>query len=78
MEAQIDKGLSSQQAKKLQKQYGKNILPEKKQSLWIRLFHLYWGPIPWMIEMAAFLSFLLQRWPDFIMIMALLIINSTL
>lgn len=69
-------GLTTQEAEKRLKQYGPNAIEENKKSMIAIFFSFFWGPIPWMIEVAAILSGLLERWPDFIMIMALLIINA--
>lgn len=72
------KGLSSDEAKKRLLEYGENLLQEKKQSWLKRLLTFFWGPIPWMIEIAAILSAILQHWPDFIIIIAMLLINAIL
>ncbi|HHH38631.1 MAG TPA: plasma-membrane proton-efflux P-type ATPase [Sedimenticola sp.] len=42
----------------------------------LKLLGYFWGPIPWMIEVAALLSALLQHWADFWIIIALLIFNA--
>ncbi len=73
-----EKGLTTQEAEELLKKHGENILELKKPSIWLRLFTFFWGPIPWMIEIAAVLSGYLERWPDLIMILALLFINAAL
>ncbi|MGD2169045.1 MAG: plasma-membrane proton-efflux P-type ATPase [Chlamydiota bacterium] len=78
MEVDPKKGLSPDEASKRLKKYGKNILSEDKKSAWKKLLAYFWGPIPWMIELAAILSFLLERWPDFILITLLLFINALL
>lgn len=75
---QPDKGLSEQEAEERLKKFGENVLEEKKKSMWLVLFSYFWGPIPWMIEIAAILSGVLERWPDFIVIIALLLINAAL
>ncbi len=69
-------GLSSAQAKERLEQYGYNALEEKKVSPLLRLLGYFWGPIPWMIEVAAILSAIVQHWPDFFIILALLIFNA--
>ncbi len=69
-------GLSSAQAEERLKQYGPNALQEKKRSPLLRLLGYFWGPIPWMIEIAAILSALVQHWPDFWIIMGLLVFNA--
>ena len=72
------KGLSTQDAKKRIEQIGENSLEEKKRSLWKMILPFFWGPIPWMIEIAAILSAILERWPDFIVIILMLFINAAL
>ena len=74
----IDLGLSSEEATKRLEQYGENTIEESRESKWKKLFSFFWGPIPWMIEIALVLSGVLERWPDFIMILALLLINAGL
>lgn len=77
---QVDpqKGLSEQEAQARLSQHGLNQLEEKKKSKWKILASFFWGPIPWMIEVAIILSALLERWPDFFIILALLLINALL
>ncbi|NIA01326.1 MAG: plasma-membrane proton-efflux P-type ATPase [Planctomycetia bacterium] len=69
-------GLSSEQAAERLQQYGPNALQEKKTSPLLRLLGYFWGPIPWMIEVAATLSALAQHWDDFGIIIALLLFNA--
>jgi len=70
------RGLSSAQATKRLEQYSPNALQEKKSSPLLRLLGYFWGPIPWMIEVAAILSALVRHWPDFCIIVTLLIFNA--
>ncbi|MCF6229217.1 MAG: plasma-membrane proton-efflux P-type ATPase [Gammaproteobacteria bacterium] len=69
-------GLSSGEAAQRLTQYGPNALEEKKVSTLRRLLGYFWGPIPWMIEVAAVLSALVQHWADFWIIITLLIFNA--
>ncbi len=69
-------GLTSAQVEERIKQYGLNELQEKKTSPLLRLLGYFWGPIPWMIEIAAILSGVVQHWADFWIIVALLIFNA--
>lgn len=72
------KGLSNDEAQKRLEKDGPNGLEEKKRPAWLKFLSFFWGPIPWMIEIAAILSLVLMRWPDFIVISALLLINACL
>ena len=78
LDVDMNSGLSTDNAKQRLEKYGPNALEEKKRSIFKQLFQFFWGPIPWMIEIAAILSGVLQKWPDFIVIMAMLIINAAL
>ena len=69
-------GLTSAQASERLLQYGPNALEEKKVSPLLKLLGYFWGPIPWMIEVAAVLSALIQHWADFWIITTLLIFNA--
>ena len=57
-------------------QYGENALVEHHVSMFERLAHFFWGPIPWMIEIAAVLSGVLQHWGDLAIILLMLFINA--
>ena len=70
------KGLSSDEAAQRLKKYGPNAIEEKEESWWHRLFRRFWGPIPWMIEVASILSAMAKRWEDFTIIMILLFVNA--
>jgi len=78
LKSNADQGLSSQEISTRLEKYGHNEIEEKKESILAKIFKFFWGPIPWMIELAAVLSGLLERWPDFILIVALLLINAAL
>jgi H+-transporting ATPase len=69
-------GLSSQEAQKRLQEYGKNSIPEKKSNPFIKFLGYFWGPIPWMIEVAVILSALVHHWADFYIILTLLLINA--
>lgn len=50
----------------------------KKRSIVLELLSHFWGPIPWMIEVAAVLSALVRRWPDLAIILTLLMANAAI
>ena len=55
---------------------GPNLLKEKKRSALLKFLRYFWGPIPWMIELAGILSAILHHWPNFIIILVLLLVNG--
>jgi H+-transporting ATPase len=73
-----DRGLSEAQTKERHARYGYNEIREKEEPLWHRIFRRFWGPIPWMIEVAAILSAIVRKWEDFIIISIMLLVNAGL
>jgi len=71
-------GLTRQEAAQRLEQYGYNEISEKEEPLWHRILRRFWGPIPWMIEVAAILSAMVKKWEDFIIITIMLLVNSLL
>ena len=58
-------GLSQAEAQKRLTQYGPNEIEEKKTNPFLKFLTYFWGPIPWMIEVAVILSAVVRHWPDF-------------
>ncbi|MEJ2613419.1 MAG: plasma-membrane proton-efflux P-type ATPase [Ignavibacteriaceae bacterium] len=71
-----EKGLSNSEAQERIKKYGINEISEKKLNPILKFLSYFWGPIPWMIEIAVVLSALIQHWEDFWIIFALLLLNA--
>ncbi|MBU6438745.1 MAG: plasma-membrane proton-efflux P-type ATPase [Betaproteobacteria bacterium] len=69
-------GLSTSEARRRLERFGPNALPRPHVSALLRLLGYFWGPIPWMIEVAALLSALVRHWPDFGIIVTLLVFNA--
>jgi H+-transporting ATPase len=69
-------GLSSEEVASKLQQYGPNEIPEKKVNPYLKFLGYFWGPIPWMIEIAAILSILIQHYEDFAIIFTLLVVNA--
>jgi H+-transporting ATPase len=69
-------GLSAEEVAKKFQQYGSNDIPEKKVSPFRKFMSYFWGPIPWLIEVAAALSIVIQHYDDFAIIFTLLIVNA--
>jgi nucleotide-binding universal stress UspA family protein len=76
LEASNESGLTTNEARRRLEQYGPNILEEKHIGFLSRLFTFFWGPIPWMIEIAAILSGAVRHLEDFVIILAMLLINA--
>jgi magnesium-transporting ATPase (P-type) len=69
-------GLSQAEAQKRLTQYGPNEIEEKKINPFLKFLTYFWGPIPWMIEVAVILSGVVRHWPDFFIIILLLVANA--
>ena len=69
-------GLSQAEAQKRLTKYGPNEIAEKKTNEILKFLTYFWGPIPWMIEIAVILSGVVRHWPDFFIILLLLIANA--
>ncbi len=69
-------GLTQDEVRSRLEKYGYNEIEEKEESWFHRLFMKFWGPIPWMIEVALVLSAIARRWEDFSVILLMLLINA--
>ena len=69
-------GLTSEEARERLGKYGPNELPEHHTNAIIKFLSFLWGPIPWMIEVAAVLSLIIGHWVDLTIIMVLLVFNA--
>ena len=69
-------GLSQAEAAKRLTQYGPNEIEEHKTNPLLKFLTYFWGPIPWMIEAAVILSGAVGHWPDFFIILVLLVANA--
>jgi H+-transporting ATPase len=71
-----ENGLSDSSVNERIKEYGYNEISEKKLNPFLKFLSYFWGPIPWMIEVAAILSAIINHWEDFWVIFALLLLNA--
>jgi H+-transporting ATPase len=71
-------GLSADDVHQRLQKYGPNALAEKKVSPILQFLSYFWGPIPWMIEVALVLSAIVQHWADLIIILVLLVFNAVI
>ena len=71
-----DNGLTEQEAQARISFYGDNTIEEKTQNFLLKFLSYFWGPIAWMIEVAAILSAVVHHYEDLIIILILLIFNA--
>mmetsp|Transcript_16480 Transcript_16480/g.27614 ORF Transcript_16480/g.27614 Transcript_16480/m.27614 type:complete len:979 (-) Transcript_16480:1850-4786(-) len=71
-------GLTTDQAEEAYKVHGYNELPEVTVSLWYILFVQFTGTMPYMLELAAIIAIAVQDYPDFAIILSMLLANGFL
>nr|XP_029118717.1 plasma membrane ATPase isoform X1 [Elaeis guineensis] len=78
-------GLSAEEGANRLQIFGPNKLEEKKESKILKFLGFMWNPLSWVMEMAAIMAIALANgggkppdWQDFVGIIALLVINSTI
>jgi H+-transporting ATPase len=69
-------GLTQAEAQKRLTQYGPNEIKDEKTNPILKFLTYFWGPIPWMIEIAVILSGVVGHWEDFGIILFLLVCNA--
>ena len=69
-------GLTEEEATRRLAEHGPNAIVEHRTSPLVQFLGYFWGPIPWMIEVAAVLSAIVRHWPDFAIIVVLLVFNA--
>ncbi|MGI6104559.1 MAG: cation-translocating P-type ATPase [Patescibacteria group bacterium] len=71
------KGLSSEEIKKRQLQYGKNALPEEKSMPAVKIFFLQFAnPLVYILLVAGLVSFFLGKYFDIALIFSVVLINA--
>jgi H+-transporting ATPase len=73
-----EKGLTSEQHKQRLAEYGPNKLPEGTRNPILVYLGYMWNPLSWAMEVAALLAIILLDFPDFGLILGLLIMNATI
>jgi H+-transporting ATPase len=69
-------GLTAAEAARRLVENGPNAIPGEHRSLLAELGSFFWGPIPWMIEVALILSAILRHWADTVIVGVLLVFNA--
>ncbi|KAL0395168.1 UNVERIFIED_CONTAM: Plasma membrane ATPase 1 [Sesamum latifolium] len=80
-----EEGLSSDEVKKRLEVFGYNKLDEKKESKILKFLGFMWNPLSWVMEAAAIMAITVPHgkknrvdYSDFVGILALLLVNSTI
>jgi len=76
LDTDLTNGLSDDEVTRRLAHYGPNAIEEKRTNPLVKLLSYFWGPIPWMIEIAAVLSAVVRHWEDFAIIVIMLLINA--
>ena len=71
-------GLDESEAKKRLGVFGFNEIVEDKRNPFLEFLLRYWGPMPWLLELAMALSFLLKHYLEGTIIFVLLSINAVI
>ncbi len=71
-------GLSSDEARRRLQQFGANAVSEEQRHPWLAFFGKFWSPVPWMLEAAVVLQFVLGKIDEALVIGALLMVNAIL
>lgn len=71
-------GLSESEAENRLKTFGYNEITEKKKNPLLEFLLRYWGPMPWLLELAMALSFILRHYLEGIIIFVLLTVNAVI
>ena len=77
LEASKD-GLSEAEARKRLETFGYNEITEKRQNPFLGFLSRYWGPMPWLLELAMALSFVLRHYFEGIIIFVLITVNAVI
>ncbi|MDA8085195.1 MAG: plasma-membrane proton-efflux P-type ATPase, partial [Nitrospiraceae bacterium] len=73
-----EEGLSEAEAGGRLRVFGRNEIAEKKGNPFLEFASRYWGPMPWLLELAMGLSFLLRHYFESSVILALLTLNAVI
>jgi len=71
-------GLSEPEAGKRLEVFGYNEITEKKKNPFLEFLLRYWGPMPWLLELAMGISFVLRHYLEGIIIFVLLTVNAVI
>jgi H+-transporting ATPase len=71
-------GLTTAEARLRREAHGANSIPEPEVALWRQALAKFWAPVPWMLEAAILLQFMLREYIEAAVIATLLVFNAVL
>ncbi|NJP40654.1 plasma-membrane proton-efflux P-type ATPase [Oscillospiraceae bacterium HV4-5-C5C] len=71
-------GLSAAEVRQRQTDLGRNAIPEAPRRPWFNFIKRYWGPMPWLLELAIVLTLILGHYTESVIIFLLLTINAVI
>jgi H+-transporting ATPase len=74
--ATSEEGLSDAEVRDRILRYGYNEVKEKNQNTFLQFLRRYWGPMPWLLEVAIILAYFLGHYLEAGIILALLTLNA--
>jgi len=77
-EAAALRGLASEQARALLRQFGPNAVMEPKKHPLLAFLRKFWAPVPWLLEATIILEVILGKTPEAVIIAFLLLFNASL
>jgi H+-transporting ATPase len=74
----LEAGLSTDEAQTRRQAYGPNSMPAAERARWRGALAKFWAPVPWMLEAAILLQFMLREYIEAAVIAILLVFNAVL
>jgi H+-transporting ATPase len=71
-------GLTEEEAEERLRRYGPNAVEEKKENSILEFLKRFWGPMPWLLEIAILLSLAIGHKTEAAIIASLLVINAVI
>ena len=73
-----ERGLTSERARRLLEEVGPNEVRQRRQSPVVAFLRRYWGPMPWLLELAAVLALAVGHATEAAIICVLLTVNAVI
>lgn len=74
----VSRGLTSEEAARLLEEVGPNEVEERRHNPVLSFLRRYWGPMPWLLEVAAVLALVVGHATEAVVILVLLSVNAVI